>query len=386
MTTNLLSGAPAFTTNNTFGAFNIIVKVEPVYLVHGAVLRTITLTPATSGTDGAIDAVWIGPAAKSGDGYDFDGTQVQVKFGGSNSVTLVAGGSDQVSDDISLTIDASRPLLMAFHNSASGSYRQRSGEFSTNGWSKSGADDTSTTDKTGYSASGNFTSLKALNVDMPTGFDFVSRGVRGSQSLGTSVAFSSTLGLPKNRATNDILIGVVTVNSDITPINWPGGWTVIDTSHRSGASTSVAYLFVDGSETAPTVTWTGNASATGMIAEYRGVLSGASAIGNHATNNGNSTTASCNSPVTTSPNSKILALLDGTNSTFNGTNEATGYGVIAAEQNIDLSDADVVAQGGTATNFSLTLSPSQTWTVILVELRSAAAVVTKTFLPFPMVG
>jgi len=64
------------------------------------------------GTNGSIDAAWIGHAAASGDPYDFDGGQVQLKFGGSNSQAVV-GAQNVSSDNISFPLDVTRTLIVA---------------------------------------------------------------------------------------------------------------------------------------------------------------------------------------------------------------------------------------------------------------------------------
>ncbi len=372
MTTDLLSSAPAFTANSGVGgAFTIVAFTDPIYLVHGAVLRTITLTPPTSGTSPILDSCWVGPAAETGDSYDFDGTQVQVFFNGGNAgVTLTSGGSDIVSDDIGLTIDATRNLLVSFHNTAACSFRTKSGEFAVASASKSAVSEASTTNKTSYTTSGSQNSLKALNVDMPSGIDFHNKGIRASQGFGTSLVFSSTQGLPKNRTNGNILLGMVQVNNG-SAHTWPGDWTVIDTQQNNGVTQTVAYRYVDGSETAPTITWTGAQAGRGMIVQYRGIKADPDGIGNVAKNGGNSTSSSCTSPATTQDNSVLVALLGSNNMTFGVTNDASGYTARGFGANISIQDAPIPSSGGTA-DFALTLSPSQIWQIQIIELVNLA--------------
>lgn len=368
MTTNLLGSAPAFTANTGVGgAFTIVAFTDPIYLVHGAVLRTIVLTPPTSGTSPVLDSCWVGPAAETGDSYDFDGTQVQVFFNGGNAgVTLTSGGSDITSDDISLTIDATRNLLVSFHNTGACSFRTKSGEFAVASASKSAVSEASTTDKTSYTTSGSQNSLKGLNVDLPSDFSFSNRGVRAGTGFGASIVFSSTQGLPKNRYNGDLLIGMVSVNNG-SAHTWPSPWTQFKNHSNNSVTTSLAYCYVDGSETAPTVTWTGNQAARGMIVNYRGAKADPDGIGNTADNGGNNTSSACTSPATTADNSILVAVLSANNMTLNLTNDASGYTAKAAAANISIQDVAIPSSGGSQ-NFALTLSPSQVWQTFIVEL------------------
>jgi hypothetical protein len=72
----------------------------------------------TAGTNGQIDAAWIGHAAGAGDAYDFDGNQVQLKFGGNNNVAVTAGTT--ISDTATFAYDATKPLIVSVAFNAAG--------------------------------------------------------------------------------------------------------------------------------------------------------------------------------------------------------------------------------------------------------------------------
>jgi len=64
------------------------------------------------GTSGSLDAAYIGEAAASGDPYDFDGGQVQLKFGGLNS-KAVSGAQTVSSDLMTFSYDPNKALIVS---------------------------------------------------------------------------------------------------------------------------------------------------------------------------------------------------------------------------------------------------------------------------------
>lgn len=83
---------------------------------HAATKIRIKVAPNSSQYGNVIiNDCWIGKKANSGDAYDFDGTQVRVKFSGNNGVTLTQGGSLTLSDEATISFSTGDDILVAFN-------------------------------------------------------------------------------------------------------------------------------------------------------------------------------------------------------------------------------------------------------------------------------
>lgn len=130
----------------------------------------------------------------------------------------------------------------------------------------------------------------------------------GAQTSATAAALSLTL--PGSRVNGNLLIAFIGVNSPTSAgITWPGGWTPIDVNGGSGSPLAGwAYRYVDGSETNPSVSWTGSATCRGGIMQLSGTRS-SSPIG-HTTKNFqvSTTTITCPELVPVSNNSLAFGI------------------------------------------------------------------------------
>lgn len=102
---------PTLLDNSTAWDGYCVITGLPALPSLGAAYR-LTLKPPTTGANYVIAGCWVGMANTA---PNFDGNQVQVKFSGSNGVTLTAGGADVVSDPISpvVNFNTSGSLLVA---------------------------------------------------------------------------------------------------------------------------------------------------------------------------------------------------------------------------------------------------------------------------------
>lgn len=103
------------TTSGTagFGVYTVVSKfLTPALAASGSICRLTLTGPGIGGQ--SISAMYIGQGATSGNAYDFDGGQVQVKFGGSGS-RFLATSEVVVSDDVSFAITQAKPVLIAFN-------------------------------------------------------------------------------------------------------------------------------------------------------------------------------------------------------------------------------------------------------------------------------
>ena len=118
-----------------------------------------------------IDEVWIGHAAASGDPYDFDGGQVQLKFGGSAGISLLAGTDDEAWSDVAdFTVDHTKPLLIAVNYSAGVIALSTGAGLGCTAYNKTDGTDAGATDKTGYATAANALYLidKIRTADPPS--------------------------------------------------------------------------------------------------------------------------------------------------------------------------------------------------------------------------
>lgn len=182
----------------------------------------------------------------------------------------------------------------------------------------------------------------------------------GSETTVTLTTF--TLSRPGSRVNGNLLIACTTIASSRSP-SWSAGWTPI------GSGNEFAYCVVTGSETDPTVTWTGSSTQTGRILQY-GIVN-ASPVG--ATNENQAqtgTTASCTAITTTANNSLCVAIiigLTGTPTTPSGfTSDTTQTG------NMALRAASVlVPTSGSSSGAVSSTVTSGIWRVCLLELKDA---------------
>ena len=125
----------------------------------------ITFTNASGGGNHTIDSCYIGHAAGAGDAYDFDGAQVQVLVGASGSFSVLTA-SDVVSDEINFSLDETKNVIVSLHInsgfSSNGTYK--AADANQVGYSKSGSDESSTTNVSSYSADNGPVYIKKIEV------------------------------------------------------------------------------------------------------------------------------------------------------------------------------------------------------------------------------
>lgn len=181
---------------------------------------------------------------------------------------------------------------------------------------------------------------------------------------GTSV----TLTLPA-RSTGDLLIAVVDFAQN-NSVTWPSDWKAIDGCGYGIASSygmAMAYRFVDGSETDPTVT-VGTGTPNGYIIQYGGVYTtpiGSQVQGYSAAGAG-PLAASFN---TVSNDSTVVAVSGYSNNALSGS--ATGFTTELDIVHHVVADQAVAAKG-TAVDYSQALTGGANWTTFLIELQSVA--------------
>lgn len=106
---------------------------------------------ASAGQALTLGSLYIGHAAASGDGYDFEATPTQLLFSGSSSRALAAGQS-AVSDETAFTISASKNLIISYYVSGDSTHDDLRYGTATgyNMYYKAAVNEPATIDVTGY--------------------------------------------------------------------------------------------------------------------------------------------------------------------------------------------------------------------------------------------
>lgn len=101
-------------TGNSTGWLNYNLRqvLNSSLLSTSGTAARLTLTCPVGGC--SIDALYIGHQALSGNPYDFDGGQVQVKVGGSGSFS-VGSASSVLTDSIAFALDHTKNVVIAMH-------------------------------------------------------------------------------------------------------------------------------------------------------------------------------------------------------------------------------------------------------------------------------
>lgn len=197
----------------------------------------------------------------------------------------------------------------------------------------------------------------------------------GSTSTGSGLN-SRSPGLPTGRSNGDLLIGYSVVrNSDSH--TWTGtGWTKIDEVTQGAFTISLAYCVVNGSESAPTVSWTTAASAYLRIARWTGTANESPFSGSHGHNAGNGATHSKTGVTTTRADSRVIyldfAAINTHLDTPSGWTENNDTSNALAATNVAIGGKDIASSGSASGDISVT-GGNADWVMWQIELRSPSA-------------
>lgn len=185
-----------------------------------------------------------------------------------------------------------------------------------------------------------------------------------NQAFGTSLV----LVLPGSLVAGNVLIGAVFNGNAIT---WPAGWTPIDSYAVTNFFGSYAYHVVVGGETNPTVTWTGNNSADGVILQVTGNDTSGPIGATTKQNDSGGTTSTFlgGGLVTTRANSLVLDIEMDNQPTLA---TPAGYSAVSGPSNHMLfASIAEAASGSTTTAISYALGNAGFWMDFQVEILAA---------------
>lgn len=132
-----------------WGGYNVrsVIAAAQLSAAAGTKVR-LTLAPPTTGNNTVIAKVYVGH--KGAGAADFNGSQVKITFGGSDGVTLVAGGSPVVSDEVAFTYNSAQDLVVAIEYAGSTDLRFNNSATGVTGYNKAGSGEADDTTVSGY--------------------------------------------------------------------------------------------------------------------------------------------------------------------------------------------------------------------------------------------
>lgn len=199
---------------------------------------------------------------------------------------------------------------------------------------------------------------------------FHAQGAISTNSSGTG-STSNTGNLP-TRSTNDILLMFLTVDTGAATFTISGaGWVAIDYLSTGGCTAGLFWRLVDGTETAPTISFGGSTNSS-YISSYSGCKTSAPiGASNGAGNSVNPLTVA--SLTTTAANSLIVFMAGHVTAEViptptRYTLEGTAYSATAPS--LIIAHETVAASGGSSTAVSENMTTSNYWASKVLELKA----------------
>lgn len=152
-----------------WNGFNLRQHLAASILSESGTKLRITFQGNHLAENGDVDGCYAGHAAGAGDAYDFDGTQVQVTVGGSATFTIPQN-STIVSDEIAYTFDETLAFIVALHfnNAAADNVEGVASLTGATVYSKSAANETATSNVTGYGSAAGVRAIQKIEVFQPS--------------------------------------------------------------------------------------------------------------------------------------------------------------------------------------------------------------------------
>jgi hypothetical protein len=198
--------------------------------------------------------------------------------------------------------------------------------------------------------------------------------VNAVATTGNTAGTSGSPTLVGSRANGNLLIALIQVQAGPKTFSVGGGWTIGGTQADTTMSSAWAWRYVDGSEAAPTFSWTTSNAWHAKMLQFHNVKS-TSAPGAFASTSSTGTAVSQSGITTSLDNSMVLALL------FARTQQTSVAGIGLGSYSVigtPFSDSfltdiqgqtTVSANGGVSPTLSTTLTVSSLWHTHLVEIQ-----------------
>jgi hypothetical protein len=225
---------------------------------------------------------------------------------------------------------------------------------------------------------------------------FVNVGATGGVGFGTGF---SNMGMPASRVNGNILIGIATASNGtartMAVSGGGGGWAVLGTPDVSANGSSLVFWrIVDGTESTPTISWTGNDNGDGLIFQISGDYS-ADPLGHiHQSALTSANVTMTDSGITLQRNDSLVLgiVVGGPSSSITVSSAPGGSWSTAADNNTGLGklvayyNSSVATAGSASPAFSVTFNTSAKWMAYTVEIGSVAPVTEYDITASPALG
>lgn len=199
---------------------------------------------------------------------------------------------------------------------------------------------------------------------------FVNSGAKQFAASGTTI----TPALPASRVNGNLLIAVISHGVVDKTDTFPAGWTAL-TSQASVTNTSMAtaWRIVDGTETAPAITWTGSSSAVAQVFQYSGNHPTAPIGHTHTNTNVSASTTASDAGVTLLGTNSLIAVFVGGDTAGGSTiGAATSYtkdvDFVGSGTGGNIAEYSEQKASGSSDAFSATTSASRRWNTASIEI------------------
>jgi hypothetical protein len=148
--------------NAGWNGYTMRQRIAAAGLANGGGTKVRVTLKAASGASFTIDSCYIGAGAASGDVYDFETTPTQLTFSGGSAGVTVASNGTVLSDEVTYTVDASKPLVISVHFSAASSVPPLLSKTNWTNYNKAAVSEAATVNVSGYATSANAVYLISL--------------------------------------------------------------------------------------------------------------------------------------------------------------------------------------------------------------------------------
>ncbi|PBB21129.1 hypothetical protein CK219_00375 [Mesorhizobium sp. WSM4313] len=192
-------------------------------------------------------------------------------------------------------------------------------------------------------------------------------------------AASITPSLPGSRVNGNLLLAYCSITSATATAVWPAGWNVIENWTIGTQNGSKAWRYVDGTETDPTITWTGSTGSMAQVIQISGVDQ-SNPIGASSHNSASSASVTCATITTSRANSLVVNYLDvgevlSPLAPYPYRPRSSGGAISPATGCWQISDEFLATSGTVSDSVNMSLFASCQWLNFTTEILATAPVV-----------
>lgn len=210
--------------------------------------------------------------------------------------------------------------------------------------------------------------------EVGSGVTFLGSGLYSTNSASTSISPA----LPPLRKNGNLLLAFAWIGTSTTASVSGTGWTLVETVNNGSITQAWAWCLVNGSEGAPSFSWSGSSSNGAIILQYCNTDQ-SSPIGAHNNGLGNGTTISVSAVTTTRDNSLVIAIMENGLSAniaavpTNYTDRWQESVILAVGNSLRVADEVITTSGTGSDAVSVAISSSANWRGVIAEILSPLA-------------